>query len=306
MAGIIKAGDVRERSVRFESTPFNFQDITETADRYLTQVRQQGDQIIADAQARAVELTRSAVDKMRESVAAEAEQDLQRRLSEQLDAVLPAINAAIQKLEQARESWIKHWEEETVALAIAIAERIVRRELQSQPEIRQELIRESLTLAVGIGECKLHLNPADYESLSAWLPRLRDEFGERLPTEIVADSSVSLGGCRVSSHFGVIDQTIETQLDRIQEELTLDGLEMPFLPGKVLPCGLAMGPAEKSVKIPLQKAAKHRTWAGGRAVFRKRMPTSFPGLRHIAQADPVRAGFAANFFKNGLPTGRCN
>jgi len=37
--------------------------------------------------------------------------------------------------------------------------------------------------------------------------------------EIVGDASVSLGGCRVHTEFGVIDQQIESQLARIDEEL---------------------------------------------------------------------------------------
>ena len=40
------------------------------------------------------------------------------------------------------------------------------------------------------------------------------------PTELVADSSVSPGGCRVDTQFGSIDQQIEVQLDRIRDELT--------------------------------------------------------------------------------------
>ena len=38
--------------------------------------------------------------------------------------------------------------------------------------------------------------------------------------EIVADPAITLGGCRVETRFGIIDQQFEAQLKRIEEELT--------------------------------------------------------------------------------------
>jgi len=36
----------------------------------------------------------------------------------------------------------------------------------------------------------------------------------------VADPDITPGGCRVDTQFGSIDQQLETQLARIEEELT--------------------------------------------------------------------------------------
>ena len=38
--------------------------------------------------------------------------------------------------------------------------------------------------------------------------------------ELAADPAVTRGGCRVETAFGEIDQAIETQMRRIEEELT--------------------------------------------------------------------------------------
>jgi len=40
------------------------------------------------------------------------------------------------------------------------------------------------------------------------------------PAEVIADQSISRGGCRVETPKGAIDQQFETQLARIAEELT--------------------------------------------------------------------------------------
>lgn len=219
MAGIIKSGIFAQRGGISESQVFNFEDMQERAEAYLEQVRQQGEAILADARAQAVELTRDAVDKLRQQAATEAEEKLDAYVAERLTTALPALQNAVDQIEQAKLSWIRHWEQETVKLAVAIAERIARRELQRQPEIPQTLIQESLQLAVGAGTYRLHLNPDDLEVLGSWIETLLSELGERAPSEVVADPAVTRGGCRVITEFGSIDQTFEAQLKRIEQEL---------------------------------------------------------------------------------------
>jgi len=37
--------------------------------------------------------------------------------------------------------------------------------------------------------------------------------------DVTPDATIAQGGCRVETRFGTIDQQIETQLQRIEEEL---------------------------------------------------------------------------------------
>ena len=57
------------------------------------------------------------------------------------------------------------------------------------------------------------------EALAGQIERLTKEFNRLAPLEIVADPSVSAGGCRLETQFGVIDQQFESQLARLREEL---------------------------------------------------------------------------------------
>jgi flagellar assembly protein FliH len=40
------------------------------------------------------------------------------------------------------------------------------------------------------------------------------------PAEMIADPEISPGGCRIETLHGAIDQQFESQLARIEEELT--------------------------------------------------------------------------------------
>jgi flagellar biosynthesis/type III secretory pathway protein FliH len=104
-------------------------------------------------------------------------------------------------------------------VAAAIAQRIIHRELERQPELALEWISEALRLAGGGGEIVLRMNPTDRENLGPQVERVAQAIGQLAPSQVVADPAITPGGCVVETRFGQIDQQIEAQLARIQEEL---------------------------------------------------------------------------------------
>lgn len=219
MAGIIKSGKLHPRRSGVQAVAFNLEDMSNRADRYLQQVQAKAEAIVNDAKARAEEIEAEVVAKVRREVEAQVAVRIQAGVDEKLESLMPALRSVLQAVEHAKQSCLMHWQQEILQLALAIAERVLRRELPKCPEASQTLIREALELSVGGGQFKLHLNPQDVETLGSWVERLSAEVGQLLPTDIVADEEVSPGGCRVVSKFGIVDQTIEAQLDRIREEL---------------------------------------------------------------------------------------
>ena len=63
------------------------------------------------------------------------------------------------------------------------------------------------------------MNPDDMRSLRDQVQKLLNPYASLAATELVADETISPGGCRVETEHGVIDQQIEAQLARISEEL---------------------------------------------------------------------------------------
>ena len=220
MAGIIKSGTMLNDASGLHSVAFNLEDMSQKASRYLDTVRSQAEQILADAKKRAEEITALAKSAGQQAALAEAEQSVQVKLDKNLETLLPAIREAIGAIGYEKERWLKHWERETVHLAAAMAARVIRRELSQNPEIAVDLVREALQLAMGSGRLRLLLNPRDFASLGDRANRLADEFVGLAPTDIVADESIRAGGCRVVTEFGTLDQNIDIQLQRIEEELT--------------------------------------------------------------------------------------
>jgi len=81
-------------------------------------------------------------------------------------------------------------------------------------------VLEALELATGSPNVRLHLNPEDHKALGTQVRTLIDAMSGLGAAEVTADAAIGRGGCRVETRFGAIDQQFESQLKRIEEELT--------------------------------------------------------------------------------------
>lgn len=222
MAGIIKAsGPNSSRVVSGEL--FHFDDVSSKANQYLEQVKREAAQIVQRAKDEAEQLRRAAEEQGRQAGMKSAEQAVKQRVQQtvqqELSSMLPVLQSAVDAVQQAKQEWIGHWEHNVVRLATKIAERVIRREVAAAPEIALTLIRESLELSAGNKKLRLHLSPSDYELFGEHAKQLANQINKLGETEIVQDASISVGGCKVSTEFGTIDNSLEAQLDRIEEEL---------------------------------------------------------------------------------------
>lgn len=217
MATVIKAS---ERNAAVQGVAYNLTDMAGEADRLLGGYRDQAASILAKANEEAARIKKQARDSGRREVLEEVRKESEARQESQLATLMPALRKAIEDIEHARQAWLTHWEKSAVHLAAAIAARLIRRELPKMPEVTLTLVREALELAAGSGRIRLHLNPADYETLGTQVEAIAKELGGVAAAELVADKKISPGGCRVETEFGAIDRQFESQLARIEEELT--------------------------------------------------------------------------------------
>lgn len=225
MSGIIKATD---NNLSVQCVTFNLDDMAVKAEQYvnqcLTQLRNEATKTITKAQQESQAIRQKAEAEGRKAgqAAGEAavEQIVEKQLSKQLATLLPALRQAVEDIRHAKQAWLTHWEKSAVHLAAAIAARVIRRELAAQPEIPLALVREALELAAGSSQIRIHMNPADHAALGSQVQSLIKELTPLAPAELLADPAITSGGCRVDTQFGSIDQQLETQLARIEEELT--------------------------------------------------------------------------------------
>jgi len=218
VASIIKAGDLS--SLAGAGASFNFDDIAQHADAYVRQVRDQAGKIVAEARAQADQIRRQAelegLKVARTTMQAQVEAEAARRM----EAILPALRSVVQETAIAKEAWLAKWERDGVRLATKIAERILRRELAVRPELPLTLVRESLELSASGEGVRIALHPEDVQAFGPQIDALLREMKRSTEAEILEDPAIGRGGCRIETRHGSIDQRLEVQLQRIEEELT--------------------------------------------------------------------------------------
>jgi len=222
MATIIKSGKEFTSGHDVRAAVFNLTDMSDQANQYLGGVRQQAAQLVAEANREAEEIRQRAEAAGCEAAMREVEKNIQQQIARQLSTVLPAIGKLVQTFDLSLQAWHAQWEQGVVRLATAIAARVIRREVQQTPQITLEWISESLQLITSQRKLTVRLHPEDYAALRNEVETLAAQLRGLAPTEIVADQDVSRGGCRLDTESGSIDQQIESQLQRIEEELFED------------------------------------------------------------------------------------
>jgi flagellar assembly protein FliH len=220
MATIIKTHEAQRQSGSARrAVAYDLTDMAAQADSYLGTVRGQAAQIVEQAKREADAIRQQAEAAGKRAAEQAIERILDEKVAQQMKTLTPALQAAVRQVEDARQAWLRHWEACAVELAVKIAGRLVRGELQRKPEISAAWIRESLQLAAGSGEVTIRLNPADQETLAKQAQQLAAVFAPLARLTVVADESITLGGCKLITEFGSIDQQLETQLERVKQEL---------------------------------------------------------------------------------------
>lgn len=229
---ILKAHDARGLGSR---VVFNYEDIRKRCDDSIEAAERKAAEILENA-SREAEAIRSKAHASglaagRESGIRDIETEVQRRaiqIAEQISAdklrsTLPAMIEAVSALDRERDRWLAEWEAFGIRLSVAVAEKIVRRQLDLQPETAATMFAETLRLAAGSTSISLRLNPNDVALLGDHPAELARSMSSCADAAIVPDATVSRGGCVVESQHGVIDARIETQLQRIVDELSQTG-----------------------------------------------------------------------------------
>lgn len=143
------------------------------------------------------------------------DQGLQQGLDEgraRIDAQLQQIESLVSHLQRPLEEQQRELETTILTLVEQLAEAVVQSELASRPE----LLRASITEALGClppnpGPVRLKLNPADCVLLT--------KQAELQGWELVEDSAVTQGGCELIAGASRVDVSVESRFAQVADQL---------------------------------------------------------------------------------------
>jgi flagellar assembly protein FliH len=106
-----------------------------------------------------------------------------------------------------------------IRLAMGIAARVTRQEALRNRQIAPALAEETLHMIGAARLVALHVSPGEMDLLETYLPDLLSRLRSIESVQLTPDETVGPAGCIVRFGAGEIDARLETQLDRIAQEL---------------------------------------------------------------------------------------
>lgn len=135
-----------------------------------------------------------------------------------------ALEQCRQILEEARRTKLNILESSTTdmaRLAIAVAKRVINFEVNTNPQIIINVIREAINLLDQPGNIHVYVNPQEIEP--ALIGLAEEELSEidkqDLSNALMPDARVGVGGCVIESDAGIVDAQLDTRIAKVEQAL---------------------------------------------------------------------------------------
>jgi flagellar biosynthesis/type III secretory pathway protein FliH len=132
---------------------------------------------------------------------------------------LKEAELSLREARQRAKEIIASSETKIVELALAVSERLVRTQLSVAPETVTAIVRETMNMLNGGEQVDLYVNPADLDACVGFSDRLKEEFKEIVKLEVLTDSQLAKGSCRIESESGVAEYLIEEEKEALEKTL---------------------------------------------------------------------------------------
>lgn len=142
-----------------------------------------------------------------------------RTMRENAAIKLKEAELSLREARQRAKEIIASSETKIVELALAVSEKLVRTQLTVAPETVTAIVRETMNMLNGGEQVDLYVNPADLDACVGFSDRLKEEFKEIIKLEVLADSQLPKGSCRLESENGIAEYLIEEEKEALEKTL---------------------------------------------------------------------------------------
>ncbi|HEY7087414.1 MAG TPA: FliH/SctL family protein [Tepidisphaeraceae bacterium] len=224
-------GLIKSNAAPAALAPFSMRDIEQQAQAIILRARQQADQLLAAAQTEGVQIRQNAYDQGfragQEDGSKKGTEDgrtagKQAALTEhraKLEQLAKTLTAILSEFDASRTRFESASASEVIRLGVAIARRVTKLQASLDPNVMTENIRGAVQLVVHSSDVRIAINPQQKQVLMDLLPQLRMQWPKISHIELIEDSAIAVGGCRVFTAQGEVDAELDRQIDRIAADL---------------------------------------------------------------------------------------
>ena len=108
-------------------------------------------------------------------------------------------------------------------ISVDIARKIIKKEVEEDPQVLMNIIVDVLkTISKNEPRINIRVNPQSANFIKDSLPDTTYQYGIDSKINIISDPSIENGGCVFQTNNGIVDASIDTQLEIIKK--TLEGI----------------------------------------------------------------------------------
>ncbi len=133
--------------------------------------------------------------------------------------LLAEADQTLVEARQEREKIIRQAEDEIAQLAVAVARKIIFREMFADPSIVGDIVQEAIRKVTDREEITVKVHSADLDFVLSRQEDLTKTIKGIRKLKILADNSISPGGCVIETPNGTVDARIESQLAEIEQSI---------------------------------------------------------------------------------------
>jgi flagellar assembly protein FliH len=149
----------------------------------------------------------------------QALQEARKEFDQSSAVVCECLQAICAAFDRNKNELLWRAEQNAVALIIAIARKVVKRAGLFNRNVAVENIKSALELLHKTTNVIVKVNPQDAEHLETMVQSAPSPFAAYSGISFEKDENIEAGGCRLITEQGRIDGQLDTQIDRIAEEL---------------------------------------------------------------------------------------
>lgn len=125
---------------------------------------------------------------------------------------------AIAQFLKSKEDVFEYIAPDILEISVDIARKIVKKEIEQDPQVVLETILDVLkTMSKDEPKITLKVNPAQLNLVKDGVPQLVSLIGLDARVNVISDATIEIGNCIIETNNGIVDATVDTQLEIIKE-----------------------------------------------------------------------------------------
>ena len=139
---------------------------------------------------------------------------------EQAESDINALRAKIADFISAKTEFFEYIAPDSLEISVDIARKIIKKEVEQNPQVILDSIVEVMrTISKEESRITVKVNPLQADLVKTELPEYISSMGVEAKITVLPDDTIEEGGCILNTNNGIVDASLDTQLDIIKEAL---------------------------------------------------------------------------------------